>query len=161
MFNQKQLDEIKNYLSHTDGNVYIGADSVLNRVFNLKTQTYEKWARFAIVLVVHINNRQGCKIFSYVENERIYDAKMNKPTQRLMTEVYKSVDCFMALADILENREVEIHLDINANETHASNKIAKQAIGYVKGMTNLDALIKPDAWAGSNSADHVARYKKL
>ena len=84
---------------------------------------------------------------------------MNKPSLRLMTEVYKSVDCFMALSDILENREVEIHLDVNSNKCHASNAIAKQAIGYVKGMTNLDALIKPEAWAGSSSADHVARYK--
>ena len=160
MFSQKQIDEIKNYLAHVDGRVYIGCDSVLNRRFNLKTQRYEKWARFAVVLVVHIDNSRGCKIFSYVESERVYDAKMSKPTQRLMTEVYKSVDCFMALGNILENREVEIHLDVNSDECHASNAIAKQAIGYVKGMTNLDALIKPDAWAGSSSADHVARYKQ-
>jgi len=70
------------------------------------------------------------------------------------------VDCFMELSDALEEREVEIHLDLNSEECHASNAIAKQAIGYVKGMTNLDALIKPNAWAGSSSADHVARYKK-
>ena len=89
MFSQKQLDEIKNYLAHVNGRVYIGCDSVLNRRFNLKTQAYENWARFAIVLVVHIDNSRGCKIFSYVENERVYDAKMGKPTQRLMTEVYK------------------------------------------------------------------------
>ena len=161
MFSQKQLDEIKNYLARVNGRVYIGCDSVLNRRFNLKTQTYENWARFAIVLVVHIDNSRGCKIFSYVENERVYDAKMGKPTQRLMTEVYKSVDCFMALSDILEDREVEIHLDVNSDERHASNAIAKQAIGYVKGMTNLDALIKPNAWAGSSSADHIARYKRV
>ena len=135
MFSQKQLDEIKSYLAHVGGRVYIGSDSVLNRRFNLKTQTYEKWERFAVVLVVHIDNSRGCKIFSYVESERIYDSKMGKPTQRLMTEVYKSVDCFMALSDILEDREVEIHLDVNSNECHASNAIAKQAIGYVKGMT--------------------------
>ena len=166
MFSQKQIDEIKNYLAHINGRVYIGCDSVLNRRFNLKTQTYEKWARFAVVLVVHIDNSRGCKIFSYVENERVYDAKMSKPTQRLMTEVYKSVDCFMALGDIIKNREVEIHLDVNSNDCHASNAIAKQAIGYVKGMTNLDALIKPNAWAGSSSADHfvrnkAARYKRV
>ena len=159
MFSQKQIDEIRNYLAQVDGRVYIGCDSVLNKRFNLKTRTYEKWARFAIVLVVHIDNSRGCKIFSYVESERVFDAKMNKPSLRLMTEVYKSVDCFMALSDILEDREVEIHLDVNSNKCHASNAIAKQAIGYVKGMTNLDALIKPDAWAGSSSADHVARYK--
>ena len=166
MFSLKQLEEIREYLAHVNGRVYIGCDSVLNKRFNLKTQAYEKWARFAIVLVVHIDNSRGCKIFSYIESERIYDQKMGKPTQRLMTEVYKSVDCFMALSDILEDREVEIHLDVNSNECHASNAIAKQAIGYVKGVTNLDAFIKPDAWAGSSSADHfvrnkAARYKRM
>lgn len=159
MFSQNDISEIRNYLAHTKGRIYIGCDSVINRRFNLKTQSYEKWARFAVVLVVHINNSQGCKIFSYAESERVFDTKMNKPTQRLMTEAYKSVDCFMALSHILENREVEIHLDLNSDEQHASNAIAKQAIGYVKGMTNLEAAIKPNAWAGSSSADHVARKK--
>lgn len=161
MFSQKQIDEIKDYLSRVNGGVYIGCDSVLNKRFNLKTQRYEKWARFAVVLVVHIDNSRGCKIFNYIESERVYDTKMGKPTLRLMTEVYKSVDCFMALNDILQDREVEIHLDVNSNESHASNAIAKQAIGYVKGVTNLNALIKPNAWAGSSSADHVARYKRV
>jgi len=160
MFSQQQIYEVQDYLANVEGRVYIGCDSVLNKRFNLKTQAYEKWARFAVVLVIHIDNSKGCKIFSYVENERVYDAKMNKPTHRLMTEVYKSVDCFMAFNDVLEDREVEIHLDINSDDCHASNVIAKQAIGYVKGMTNLDSLIKPNAWAGSNCADHVARFKR-
>ena len=160
MFDKKQVAEIKGYLSRVKGRVYIGCDSVINRRYNLKSGSYEQWARFAIVLVVHIDNCHGCKIFSCIENERVYDAKVDKPTQRLMTEVYKSVDCYMALQECLEDREVEIHLDINSDESYASNAIAKQAIGYVKGMTNLDALIKPDSWAGSNGADHVARYKQ-
>ena len=158
MFSQDHIREVRDYLDTVEGRIYIGCDSVLYNRFNLKTQAYEKWARFAVVLVVHIDNSRGCKIFSYVESERIYDVKLNKPTGRLMTEVYKSVDCYIAFNDILQDREVEIHLDVNSDACHASNSVAKQAIGYVKGMTNLDALIKPDAWAGSHGADHVVRY---
>lgn len=161
MFNSNEKEEIENYLSRVDGCVYIGCDSVAYRRYNIKAQQYENWARYAVVLVVHIGNCHGCKIFSYVESERVYDARVSQPKLRLMTEVYKSVECFLALGDALAEREVEIHLDVNPSESHASNAIAKQAIGYVKGMTSLDALIKPDAWAGSSTADHVARFKRV
>jgi len=161
MFSRSKKIEIQEYLSKTDGNIYIGCDSVAYRRFCLKTQCYENWARFAVVLVVHIDNRHGCKIFSYLESERVYGARLEKPSLRLMSEVYKSVECFLELSELLLERYVEIHLDVNPSELHASNAIAKQAVGYVKGMTNLDALIKPDAWAGSNTADHVARFGEM
>lgn len=159
MFTEVQKEEIRRYLEKVKGRVYLGCDSQAFKRFNLKSQRYERWARYAIVLVVHINNSQGCKIFSYKETERVYDQEANKPRLRLMTEVYKTVEAYMALADILEQRDVEIHLDVNPSRAHASNAVVKQAVGYVKGVTNLDALIKPDAWAGSTSADFVVRKK--
>ncbi len=158
MFNKNEKNEIEQYLKSTQGRVYIGADSVLQRRFSLKSQAYENWARYAVVLVVHINDSVGCKIFSYTETERVYDAKLSKPRQRLLAETYKCVECYVDLAEVLVDRDIEIHLDINADQQHASNAIAKQAIGYVKGVTNLDAVIKPFAWAGSNTADLVARF---
>ena len=157
MFNNNEKDEIEEYLNNTRGRVYIGADSVVHRRFNLAKQCFENWARYAVVLVVHINDSQGCKIFSYTETERVFENRLNKPRQRLLAETYKCVECYLELADLLRGRDVEVHLDLNADSQHASNAVAKQAIGYVKGVTNLDAVIKPDAWAGSNTADQVAR----
>lgn len=157
MFNDDKKNEIEEYLTNTQGRVYIGADSVLQRRFELTKQCFENWARYAVVLVVHINDSQGCKIFSYTEFERVFDETLSKPRQRLLAETYKCVECYLALAELLIGREVEVHLDINADPQYASNAVAKQAIGYVKGTTNLDAVIKPEAWAGSNTADQVAR----
>ena len=157
MFTDVQKKEIENYLNNVNGRVYLGCDSQSFRRFDLKTKCYETWARYAVVLVVHINNSQGCKIFSYQESERVYDKDAGKPRLRLMNEAYKTVEAYLAMAGILEDREVEIHLDVNPSASHASNAVVKQAVGYVKGVTNLDALIKPDAWAGSNSADFVVR----
>ena len=158
MFNNDEQQEIEQYLKRTQGRVYIGADSVLHRRFNLREHAYENWARYAVVLVVHINDSQGCKIFSYTETERVYEQKLSKPKQRLLAETYKCVECYLELVEVLVERDIEIHLDINADQQHASNAVAKQAIGYVKGVTNLDAVIKPLAWASSNSADQVARF---
>ncbi|MEM7358221.1 MAG: ribonuclease H-like YkuK family protein [Pseudomonadota bacterium] len=159
MFSDEQREEIEQYLKRVEGRVYLGCDSQSFKRFNLKSQRYERWARYAVVLVIHINNSQGCKIFSYRETERVYDRQANKPQLRLMTEVYKTVEAYLALADLLEHREVEIHLDVNPSDVHASSVVVKQAVGYVKGVTNLDALIKPDAWAGSTTADFVVRKK--
>ena len=157
MFTNDEKNEIEQYLTNTRGRVYLGADSVLQRRFSLTKQVFENWARYAVVLVVHINDSQGCKIFSYTECERVFDQKLSKPRQRLLAETYKCVECYLELVELLVGRDVEVHLDINADPQHASNAVAKQAIGYVKGVTNLDAVIKPQAWAGSNTADQVAR----
>ena len=159
MFNEEKQKEIKHYLDKVAGRIYLGCDSQSYKHFNLRTRKHEVWARFAVVLVVHINDSQGCKIFSYVESERVYDVDVRKPRLRLLTEAYKTVDVYLAMFAILENRDVEIHLDVNPDTAHASSSVVKQAVGYVKGVTNLNALIKPDAWAGSTTADYVVRNR--
>ncbi len=161
MFNKEQKKQVEHYLSQTVGRIYIGCDSVCYRRYNKQNKTYQQWARYAVVLVVHIDNSKGCKIFHYTDHERNFDADKNKPRLRLMSEVYKSVECYFEFSELLAARDVEIHIDINPDKCHASNAVAKQALGYVKGTTNIDALIKPDAWAGSNSADYVARQKMV
>ena len=159
MFSDRRKQEIKNYLDNVHGKVYIGCDSVVSRRYNKERQRVEYFARYAVVLIVHIDNRHGCKIFSYTEVEPVYDQSLRSPKLRLMNEVYKSVECFDAMSDILSGREVEIHIDVNPSPEHASNSIVKQAVGYVKGVTSLNPVIKPDAWAGSATADCVARGK--
>lgn len=159
MFTNEQIKEIDCYLQITQGKVYMGADSQAYKRYSLEKGRFELWASYAVVLVVHINSSNGCKIFSYREHERVYDPKVEKPRLRLMSEVYKTVQAYLALGEILEGRDVQIHLDINPNRCHESNSVAKQAIGYVKGCTNLDAVIKPDAWAGSSTADAVVRMR--
>jgi predicted RNase H-related nuclease YkuK (DUF458 family) len=37
-----------------------------------------------------------------------------------MTEVYKVSDLYLQLAEVLEGRDVEVHLDINPDEMHGS-----------------------------------------
>ena len=67
MFSDKEKDDIAEYLANVAGGIYIGCDSVVSRRFNLCTKAYAKWARYAVVLVVHIDDSRGCKIFSYLE----------------------------------------------------------------------------------------------
>jgi len=75
-----------------------------------------------------------------------------------MTEVYKVSELYLKLGEVLEDRQVEVHLDINPDEMHGSSCVISQAIGYIKGTCNVTPLVKPNAFAASYAAD---RFKGL
>ena len=72
-----------------------------------------------------------------------------------MNEVYKVSELFQRLADVLEDRHVEVHLDINPNQMYGSSCVVQQAIGYIKGTCNVTPMIKPKAFAASYAADRL------
>ena len=129
--------------------IYIGCDSERYRKDNIW------YADFTLAIVVHIDGKHGCRIFGEVQTERDYDQKASKPTYRLMTEVYKISELYLKLADVLVDRDVEVHLDINPNEEHNSSVVLSQAIGYIKGTCNVIPLVKPQAFAASYCADRL------
>lgn len=145
------LQEVKDYIRQCspETKIYLGADS--ERI-NVRGVWY---ADYTLAVVVHIDGRHGCKIFGDVQRERDWDQRASKPAMRLMNEVYKVSDLFHELADVLEDRYVEVHLDINPNERYASSQVVNQAIGYIKGTCNIDAQVKPQAFAASYAADRL------
>ena len=132
--------------------IYLGCDSE-----RVKLHT-GWWADYTLAVVVHINGNSGCKIFGEVQRERDYDQRIGRPALRLMNEVYKVSDMYRKLSDVLINRLVEVHLDINPDERHGSNCVIAQAIGYIKGTCNVTPSVKPYAFAASYAAD---RFKGL
>jgi hypothetical protein len=75
-----------------------------------------------------------------------------------MNEVYKVSELFQNLKEVLEDRKVEVHLDINPDIAHGSSCVVQQAIGYIKGTCNVIPMVKPNAFAASYAAD---RYNSL
>ena len=132
--------------------IYIGCDSERVKVDGAW------YADYILAIVVHINGNNGCKLFGEVQRERDYDQKAGRPSQRLMTEVYKISELYLKLAEVLEGRDVEVHLDINPNEEHGSSCVISQAVGYIKGVCNVIPFVKPDAFAASYAAD---RFKGI
>jgi predicted RNase H-related nuclease YkuK (DUF458 family) len=78
--------------------------------------------------------------------------------QRLITEAGFAIEAATEIVDVIGNRHLEIHLDINPDPKHKSNIAVKEALGYVKGTTGLDAKIKPESFAATHAADHVVRH---
>jgi predicted RNase H-related nuclease YkuK (DUF458 family) len=145
------LDEVKQFIINQSPStkIYIGADSERFKIGN-------KWyADYTLAVVVHIDGCHGCKIFGEVHRELDYDQKKNKPSIRLMNEVYKVSELFQSLIDVLEERHVEVHLDINPNEMYGSSCVVQQAIGYIKGTCNVVPMVKPKAFAASYAADRL------
>jgi len=132
-----------------DTRIYIGVDS--ERVRGPDKQWY---GVYTAAIVVHINGNNGCKLFGEVTRERDYD-RVDRPNTRLMTEVFKVSELYLKLAEVLEGRKVEVHLDINLDDNHASSNVVAQAIGYIKGTCNIVPLVKPDAFAASYAADRM------
>jgi predicted RNase H-related nuclease YkuK (DUF458 family) len=148
------IDEVRDFImaQSPQTKVYIGGDS---ERFLIGKDWY---ADYIMVVVVHINGNNGCKIFGEVQRERDWDQKRDKPRMRLMNEVYKIAELYLKLHDVLEDREVEVHLDINPNEMHGSSCVINEAVGYIKGMCNVVPMVKPKAFAASYAADRYKSY---
>jgi uncharacterized protein len=153
MFTETQLDDILELLETLDRQttkIYLGCDSVRFKKNGL-------WhARYATVMVVHLNGSKGCRIFSHRSVERDYDVKKNRPAMRLMNEVMKVSELYIQLAPIIDPYDVEIHLDISTDPKNGSNCVATQAAGYIIGTTGIEPKLKPESWCASTGADHVA-----
>ena len=149
----KKMDilEVKAFIDaqSPETKIYLGADSERFKIGKVW------YADYTLAIVVHIDGCHGCKVFGEVSREIDYDQKKSKPSMRLMNEVMKVSDLFQRLADVLEDREVEIHLDINPNELYGSSCVVQQAIGYIKGTCNVTPLVKPAAFAASYAADRL------
>ena len=132
-----------------DTKIYIGADSerfMVNGVWH---------ADYTLAVVVHYGGNRGCKIFGEVVRERDFDQQKDKPRMRLMNEVMKIADLYLKLAEVLEDRIVEVHLDINPDEHHGSSCVISEATGYIRGMCNVVPMVKPNAFAASYAADRL------
>lgn len=153
----KKLDlaRVKEFIEQQspETKIYIGCDSERYRRGGVW------YADYILAIVVHIDGKHGCKIFGEVITERDYDQKASKPTFRLMNEVYKISELYLKLQEVLIDRNVEVHLDINPDDDHISNIVLSQAVGYIKGTCNVVPLVKPNAFAASYAADRLKELK--
>jgi predicted RNase H-related nuclease YkuK (DUF458 family) len=151
------LEEVRKFIEAQtpESKIYLGCDS---ERFKIGKDWY---ADYVMAIVIHINGNNGCKIFGEVTREKDYDQKQSRPRYRLMNEVYKVSEMYLKLADILEERIVEVHLDINPEEMHGSNCVINEAIGYIRGTCNVIPMVKPNAFAASYAADRFKSFDNL
>ena len=135
-------------LSHPDSKVYLGVDSQRVR---------KKKVRFAVVVIVHYNGCNGARVFHDVTYDKIVDAKLGRPFNRMMKEVQMVTELYTKLEDVLLDREFEIHLDVNPKEGTGSNVAYGAAKGMIWGMVGVEPICKPHAFAASCAADKYSK----
>lgn len=146
------LEEVKEFIRNTSAtsNIYIGADS---ERYCRKDGIWQ--ADYTVAIVIHIDGSRGCKVFGNVTSEVDYDRRKDRPALRLMNEVYRATQMYLDLEEVIGDRHVEVHLDINPDYMHGSSCVVTQAIGYVQGMTSIKPMVKPEAFAASYAADRL------
>jgi predicted RNase H-related nuclease YkuK (DUF458 family) len=139
------LNEVREFIEaqSPETKIYIGCDSERMKIDKVW------YADYITAIVVHINGNNGCKLFGEVVRERDYDQKQSRPRYRLMNEVYKVSELYLRLADVLVDRNVEVHLDINPNEMTGSSCVDKKNCGVWKWSS---AWSHKPRIAGSNPA---------
>ena len=134
--------------SSQSSSIYIGCDSIR---FRKNKQWY---AKYSTVVIVHMDSKKGCRLF----HESIDMPDYGNLKQRLLTEVQHAVATATEIIDVIGDRHLEIHLDINSDPKHKSSVAVKEALGWVKGSLGLDAKITPSAFAATHAADHAVRH---
>ncbi len=149
------IDFVKEFISSQsqETKIYLGCDSERFRIGK------DWYADYILAIVIHMDGKHGCKLFGEVIRERDFDQKVNRPRFRLMNEAYKLSELYLKLADVLIDRQVEVHLDINPNEMHGSSCVLNEAIGYIRGTCNVIPMVKPKAFAASYAADRLKELK--
>lgn len=145
------IEELRKYIEaqSAETKIYFGADServIVNDVW---------MADYLLVVAVHIDGKHGAKVFGEIQREVDYDRKLDRPKMRLMTEVMKIAELYLKCAEFLEDRHVELHLDINPLEIYGSSCAINEAVGYIKGVCGIDPVVKPNSWAASICADRL------
>ena len=149
------LNEVREFIQNEplESKIYIGCDS---EVFKRNTKWY---IDYYSVVVIHKNKHNGCKVFGQKTTEIDYTKDKKKPLYRLMQEVYKASELYLALQESIGEREVEVHLDLNPSKKYVSNLIVENAVGYIKSTCNVVPMIKPNSWAASSVADRLLKIR--
>ena len=138
--------------SSPESSIYIGSDSVRYKK-GYNTDGTDRWfARYASVIIVHQDSSRGGR----VSWSSVTLPDYGQLRTRLLTEVQHSIDAFMSIEDVIGDRYLEVHLDVNPSPLHASNVVAREASGWITGM-GLNARIKDESWAASTAADYCAK----
>lgn len=147
------LNEVDQFLQGCgpETRLYLGCDS---RVFYNTRR--ERMVNYTLAIVVHIDGCRGGKLFYENSIERDLSPSRRKPSVRLMTEVYKVSELYLRMIDEVDScidKEIEIHLDVNPKKEYKSSAIITEALGYIRGVCQTEAKVKPEAWAASTVAD--------
>jgi predicted RNase H-related nuclease YkuK (DUF458 family) len=145
----EDIKKIKKFIQdNPNAKIYLGADS---------QRVKKKKVKFVVVVVIHYEGHCGAKVFHHITYDKVQDAKLSRPFNRMMKEVSLLTDLYLELEDVLWDRDFEIHLDVSEDPTKGSSVAYHAAKGVIWGYIGVEPVCKPDAWAASTVADKYSK----
>ncbi len=133
---------IDDILKYAPEKIFIGCDSqpIKNKIVFVKA-------------ICVVREDKGARFWT----QRITVPKKNFTvlSVRLIEEVNLACNTAIQLRESLPY-EIVVHADISPHEKNRSNKVAQQAIAYIKAL-QFEYAIKPDSWASCSVADRKTK----
>lgn len=134
------LHELLDY--DTGREVHIGTDS----------QQAKRRTEFVTVIAV-VNPGKGARAFYCRETV----PKIENLRERLMKEVWFSVDTGLAIVGVIPNDvDITVHIDANPNLRYRSSNYVKELTALVVSQ-GFKSVLKPDSFIATHAADHVVK----
>ena len=120
------ISYIKDYVKeYPDTQILIGTDS----------QNHKRQTVYAIVVALYKPGKGAHAIYSRFSENRLYMSKTGDvETQRLLSEVWYSIETAEKIKNELGIQTKYIDIDINPDIRYKSNTVLAQAIGLCSGM---------------------------
>jgi len=120
--------------------VHVGTDSL----------QLARTTRFVTVVAIVTPGRGGRAAWRRETVTRIASLR-----ERLMREVWLSVELGLSLCPVVPG-ELSVHIDANPVARHRSSAYVQELVGLVVSQ-GFRAVIKPESWAASRTADRMVR----
>ena len=134
--------EILSTIKESDCKIYVGADSNPSRI------------PIALATSIAIIKKKDFAKYYYIKSTP-WNKNVPKLHERLQYEVMVACCVANKIREVLPNRKITVHADINPDIKTASGKYAIQLKNYIIGF-GFTAIIKPMSWAASCIADKHA-----
>lgn len=122
--------------------VYIGCDSLQSG----------RVTQFITVVVVYTKHRGGRVAYTREVVPRITSLR-----ERLLKEVSRAVDVALVVTPWVKG-VLTVAIDANPDVKFKSSNYVQELIGYVAAQ-GFNAQVKPDSFAATTIADHIARVR--
>jgi predicted RNase H-related nuclease YkuK (DUF458 family) len=134
--------EILDIIKESDCEIYVGADSNPSRI------------PIVVATSVAIIKKKDFAKYYYIKSKP-WNRNVPKLHERLQHEVVVACCVANKIREVLPNRKIIVHADINPDTKTASGRYAAQLKNYIIGF-GFTAIIKPMSWAASCIADKHA-----
>lgn len=120
-------------------------------IFGSDTKRRGNRTRFGTALALR-DEGHGARVFRCHYTTEIIESH----NERLMLEAIRSNEFSLKFVDILDHFTIipDIHVDVNEDERHKSNRVMKQVFAFIEGQGN-HCVFKPDAWVSSKVCDRI------